>query len=119
MSKRVKKLNVKEAEIVLRKSMDEAIQQGWSIARWVTCSPGEKICCPLGAWGVANEVLIDNPEELAKAIGLWVLKGNQLVNGFDDRELPQDAPYKSWFRLGQRLAQEYHASNFYREKVGD
>ena len=111
-----KKLNVKEAEVLLRESMEEAIQQGWTIARWVTCDAYEKICCPIGAWGAVNNHEIDNVYKLARLANINVERATALMNGFDDRAEVVKFPFKSWFILGQKLAREYHASNFYRER---
>lgn len=116
-----KMMTANEAGVILRESMEEAVREGWTIARWVTCSEWERICDPLGAWGVIHGYMVDDPYPLFLVMGnkaerrVFLDQAEALICGFDDRNYPEMATSKAWFNLGRRLAKEFRASNYFRE----
>lgn len=123
-----KYLNLQETEALLRANMEAAKALGWTVAREVTIGEEDKTTCAIGAWGVANGLLLESYEDLAERIGIAPRKAEDFVSGFDfsayvchcgtcgdpkeqERismvESRDDTTHPKWFDLGRKLAKEF------------
>jgi hypothetical protein len=108
------KLTAEEIESALAGALDCAKKAGWSAVRLVTCSPGEKKCCAVGALGAVGLSSQDRCfDDFRLTVALYELGRDQfdlsdaLIEGFDGKPLSDYLTHslcRSFHDAGRNLA---------------
>lgn len=111
-------MNIKQFEKCLEKNIKKAKKNGYEIRAMMFAQPNVKVCCPIGAVLVGENVFEDfysaamdmhTMEFLAKLFQIDAKYVRSFINGFDGAPFAENPKHwsKSYHKLGQKFRKKY------------